>query len=370
MARANSTTRTVAWVIYPGVQILDLTGSLDVFTTAARLAQQPRRGVARRPPYDCRVVASEPGPVQLAGLQVVAEGSWRDLDSVDTLIIPGAADPLLGRESRFIDWLQRIRPKARRVCSVCTGALILAQAGLLEGRRATTHWESLSKLRRHRGVRVDDDALFVRDGSIYTSAGISAGIDLALALIEEDLGRGLAMETARELVVFLKRPGGQSQFSTQLMAQCSDAPRIDAVIDWLREHLTDDLRVERLADRAGMSPRNFARVFARQLGHPPARFVELARLEVARQRLEESDASLEEVARDAGFGSLERMRRSFERHLRLRPSDYRRLHANEPARRSHPRRQTPVPIERRRVADESTRPQRAGTGAGGRRSNR
>ena len=316
-------TREVVTFAYRWAQLLDITGPLEVFTTASRLHLRDHPDQA--PLYRTGLVSFSAGPVTVSGgIQLVAERSYRDLESTDTLLVPGAESVRRMLVPEVFDWLRAMVPTTRRLCSVCTGALILAEAGLLKGRRATTHWESCAELQSYDEVEVEGDSIYVRDGDVYTSAGITAGIDLALALVEEDHGRALALATARELVVFLHRPGGQSQFSTQLMAQIEAGEGFDELLPWIYDHLDQDLRVEALAERVHMSPRNFARVFRRRIGMTPARLVELARLEAARRQLEESDVPLKTVARDSGFGTVERMRRSFTRHLKVRPSDYRR----------------------------------------------
>jgi transcriptional regulator GlxA family with amidase domain len=212
----------------------------------------------------------------------------------------------------------------RRLGSVCTGAFILAAAGLLDGRRATTHWRYCAELAAtYPAIIVEPDALHIRDGAVTTSAGVTAGMDLALALLEEDCGRRLALATAREIVAFLKRPGGQSQFSTHLEAQAADLP-VRGLQEWILSSLAQDLSVEALAARTAMSPRHFARVFARETGTTPAKFVERARIEAARRVLESSALSLDVVAERCGFGHQETMRRVFQRHLKVAPQAYRR----------------------------------------------
>ena len=231
-------------------------------------------------------------------------------------------------DDKFLRWLTRIETRTRRLGSVCSGAFFLAEAGLLDGRRATTHWAAADRLARdYPAIDVDPDAIYIKDGHIYTSAGVTAGMDLALALVEEDLGRRIALATARQLVLFLKRPGGQSQFSTQLAAQtrASEAPgNLAELTDWILDHLDADLSIASLASRAAMSQRNFARVFRRAFDVTPAKFVEQARVERARVLLEERDQTLDQIASHTGFGSSERMRRSFARQLRVVPDQYRR----------------------------------------------
>ena len=217
----------------------------------------------------------------------------------------------------------------QRLGSICTGAFLLAAAGLLDGRRAATHWKWTKELaRRFKKITVDAEPIYIRDGNIYTTAGVLAGMDLALALVEEDLGPQIALEVARELVMYMRRAGGQSQFSTALALQTSDRKQIEELRCWAADHLCSDLRVENLADRAGMSPRNFARVFAKETGITPARFIEKIRVESGRRRLEESRDDLEKIARDCGLGSVQGLRRSFLRVLRVAPSEYRRRFSN------------------------------------------
>jgi transcriptional regulator GlxA family with amidase domain len=207
---------------------------------------------------------------------------------------------------------------------VCTGAFLLARAGLLDGRSATTHWAACAALaRNYPTVHVDPDPIFVRDGNVYTSAGVTAGIDLALALVEEDLGAAAALEVARNLVLFVRRPGGQAQFSATLAGQAAVRPGIRELQAWISEHLDADLSVPALAERAFMSPRNFARVFAQQVGSTPGAFVESVRVERARTLLETTDLQVEEIARACGFGTVETMRRAFGRRVRVSPSEYR-----------------------------------------------
>ncbi|MFL5908454.1 MAG: GlxA family transcriptional regulator, partial [Solirubrobacterales bacterium] len=214
--------------------------------------------------------------------------------------------------------------RSRRVTSVCSGAFLLARAGLLEGRTVTTHWASTAELaRRHPELRVDPNPIFVRDGNVWTSAGVTSGMDLSLALVEEDLGRDIAVEVARWLVLFLQRPGGQAQFSTHLSAQLAERQPLRELQAWIADNLDADLRVEALAERAAMSPRNFARFFHRETGITPAAYVEELRVERARQLLEESDESIELVSSRCGFGTPETMRRAFARRVGAAPADYR-----------------------------------------------
>ncbi|HUI16524.1 MAG TPA: GlxA family transcriptional regulator [Alphaproteobacteria bacterium] len=325
--------RRVGFVIFPGFQLLDLTGPLAVFDAASRLGgREPSRGAFA---YPSLVLAATAGAVKSsAGLEVTATGSYGGgAEELDTLVVVGGEGSRRAAEdAALIAWLRAMAPNVRRLGSICTGAFVLAAAGLLDGRRATTHWASCSALAsRYPAIDVDADAIYVRDGKFFASAGVTAGMDLALALVEEDCGRALALAVARWLVMFVKRPGGQSQFSAQLAAQGAAAPAIVRLQEWALAHLADDLSVPALAARAAMSGRNFARVFLSETGATPGDFVENARLEAARRLLEESDHALERVAREAGFGNADRLRRAFLRRLGVTPLDYRRRFRFSPA---------------------------------------
>jgi len=315
----------IAMAVYPGVQVLDVTGPLEVFANAnRRLDQAGDRRAAR---YALEIAARAAGPVRTtSGIELVATRAFGDVrGALDTLLVAGGdgvADALRDRE--LVAFVRRRARHARRVASVCTGTFLLAEAGLLDGRRATTHWAACARLAaRHPGVRVESDPIFVRDGKYWSSAGVCAGMDLALALVEQDHGRELALTVARHLVLFLKRPGGQSQFSAELAAQATEHDAIRGVQAFAREHLARRLDVRALAKRAAMSPRNFARVFAREVGETPARWIERARVEAARRLLEESAASVDEVAARCGFASTEVLRRAFLRRVRVSPAAYR-----------------------------------------------
>jgi transcriptional regulator GlxA family with amidase domain len=314
-------------VVYDAANTVDAVGPLEVFAAASMLL------VAKgRPPAYENVVVSATGETVAtsSGVRLVADRHYADFDErVDTLLVAGGDPTRVLQDTRFVRWVAARKSRVRRLGSVCSGAFVLAAAGLLDGRRATTHWSATDLLvRLFPRVDVDPDAIYVKDGDIYTSAGVTAGMDLALALVEEDHGRTLALEVARQLVLFLKRPGGQRQFSTILAAQSAPEGNLGALSDWLLEHLGDDLRVEELARRAAMSPRNFARVFVRELGTTPAKFIERARVERARLSLERGDRGVEAIAYECGFGNAERMRRTFRRHLGVVPQDYRRVFEN------------------------------------------
>lgn len=312
-------------LVFPDFQPLDAVGPLEVFAAANDAVRQARAGAGRA--YDLLLVAREAGPVSGAsGYALVApQGIGQVRGALDTLLVVGGWGTRAAlREAALVGWIRRRARQARRVASVCTGAFLLAEAGLLDGLRVTTHWSACEALqRRHPSLRVDPDPIWIREGRIWTSAGVTAGMDLALALVEEDLGREVALAVARRLVLFLKRPGGQSQFSAQLARQMAAREPLRELQAWIAEHPEADLSVERLAARVGMSPRHFARVFAREVGATPGRFVEEARVEAARRRLEEGGDGVEAVAAAVGFGTGETMRRAFLRVLGVGPAAYR-----------------------------------------------
>ena len=315
--------RRMLFVAYEGMGLLDLTRPLTVFWSASRfLEQQGRHGYARH------TVSLDGGPVLTAeGVTIdTAPISQLDAAGIDTIVIPGALDmaPTLA-DRRLVDWLVTNAPKARRTASLCAGAFLLAEAGLLDGRRAVTHWASCELLdQRYTTLTVEPDAIFVQDGPIWTSAGVSAGIDLSLALVQEDCGREIAMQVARQLVIYMKRPGGQSQFSELLQSQTLTSTAFENLNLWISNNLSDErLNVDLLAERVGMSPRNFARNYTAKTGRTPAKAVEVFRLEAARRRLEDTEQGVDRIARSCGFGDEERMRTTFQRHLAISPCDYR-----------------------------------------------
>jgi transcriptional regulator GlxA family with amidase domain len=341
-ARLNGM-RTVLMVLFDQVQSLDVTGPLEVFTGAN--AWQASRGGA--PAYDIRTASLGGRAVRTSsGLRLTPDGDLRDQQaprrgqpgpgrlssnqpspgqlSPDLLIVPG------GEGSRRPDpeltaWLRSHGRQAGRLVSVCTGAFLLAEAGLLTGRRVTTHWAYCGALAaRYPEITVEPDPIFVRDGNVATSAGVTAGIDLALALVEDDLGREAALDIARHLVVFLRRPGNQAQFSAQLAGQLASREPLRDVQRWIAEHPAADLSVESLARAASLSPRQFARAFAAEVGLSPGRYVDQVRLEAARCRLEDTADGVEQTARSCGYGTPEAMRRAFVRALGVSPGEYRR----------------------------------------------
>jgi len=309
-------TRAIGVLIYSDFQLLDAAGPIAVFETAARKSTLPA--------YRLRVMAHTAGPVtSSSGAQLTAE-SFAD-DPIDTLIVAGG---LGTREAsacpETLGFIRAANRRARRTASVCSGAFILAAAGLLDGRRATTHWSRATELARaYPQVHVEPDRIFVRDGAIWTSAGVTAGVDLALALVADDLGEAVAKRAAQQLVVYYRRPGGQSQFSALLEADRAGS-RFSPVLAWARERLSGRLSVDRLADRAAMSPRHFARAFAAETGMTPAKAIERLRLEAAREQVESGAEPIEGVAACTGFGDPERMRRAFIRAFGQPPQALRR----------------------------------------------
>jgi len=310
-------------LLYPGCQSLDVTGPFEVFAGANRY----QRSLGKLPAYELSLRARSREVTCEGGLQLIAEaGLKRSTGKLDTLLIPGGfGSDDAERDAALIGAVRRLAAKARRVASVCTGAFVLAAAGLLEGRRATTHWAFCERLaQRYPSVRVDADPIFVRDGRIYTSAGVTAGIDLALALVEADLGRDTALTIARWLVLFLRRPANQRQFSAQLRGQMAERDALRRVQGYIADHLDGDLRVESLADLAAISPRHFARSFKAEVGLTPARYIAQLRLEAARRQLEEGHQSIERIATACGYGTTETLRRTFLRELKTAPREYRR----------------------------------------------
>ena len=310
---------------YPDAQILDVVGPLEVFSRTTRwLRDHGRKGPDA---YSVEIIGLTRGAFRTSsGLRLYAARGFQSVrNGIDTLMIAGGIGTAAALKNRaLLRWVTAQTGRVRRVASVCTGAFVLAEAGLLKGRRATTHWGYCGRLgERYPDVQVEPDALFVREGSIATSAGVTAGMDLALALVEEDHGRDVALQVARELVMFLRRPGGQSQFSAQLQAQMAGKEPIRDLQAYIVEHPEADLSVPALARRVAMSPRNFARVFTREVGTTPARFIARTRVETARRLLEDGPADLEAVCAKSGLHSPEVMRRTFLRVLGIPPSRYR-----------------------------------------------
>ncbi|GET23245.1 GlxA family transcriptional regulator [Prolixibacter denitrificans] len=340
----NTPVKHIVILASPNTSLLDVTGPMEVFAKAKQYLPE----FTDQPPfvYQLHVVTNtrELQVTTSTGLPIGCESTLFDISyPIDTLLIAGYTTGLQLLDQRIeadelpphisdvspgketVHWLRTHWKNIRRIGSVCTGAFLLAEAGILDGREATTHWHRCQLMATmYPEVKVNPDPIFVKDGPVYTSAGISTGMDLALSLVEEDYGRDVALYVARMLVLYLKRPGNQSQFSVVLAQQEVDYNPIQTIIDWIPEHLNDSLSVEKLAEQASMSPRNFSRVFARKTGITPARYIEKVRVETARRRLEESNLTLDEISGECGLGSADTLRRLFLRHLKTSPSAYRR----------------------------------------------
>jgi len=324
--RVRGASRKVALVGFEGFQILDIAGPLEVFTKAGHYLPQPGPSPFR---YDL-IVASPGGGViaSNSGLQIAGTRAIGDLDEdLDTIIIAGGSEAALRRvaaDGDLLTWIAERAPRTRRVASVCTGAFLLGASGLLDGRRATTHWSATTLLASlFPKAEVIPDAIFLGDGHIHTSAGVTAGIDLSLAFVEQDCGPVIALNTARELVLYLRRVGGQSQFSATLAAQAKAVDGLRDLLAWISEHPADDLSIPHLAERAGMSERTFGRAFSAETGMTPARYVELVRLDRAKLLLETTKWPLARIADRSGLGSAATLARAFRRRLGITPEDYR-----------------------------------------------
>lgn len=316
-------THRVVMLAYPQAQVLDITGPLEVFARTSRWLRD-HRGV-RTPAYSIELVGPRAGLFETSGgIQLLATRRYSAVRRVDTLLIAGGigyADVM--RDAAIIRWIRRQFARVERLGSICTGAILLAKTGLLDGKHATTHWAYFEKLARAaRSVHLETDALYVRSGKLYTSAGVTAGMDMALAMIEDDWGKATALAVAQELVMFLKRPGGQSQFSRFLAAQQHDDAfgRLEL---WILDHLDADLSVDSLAAHMNMSPRHFARLFAHRVGVTPAAYVRRVRVEEARRRIEDGVPALKDVARRCGLTDAQMLRRAFRSSLRVTPTEYR-----------------------------------------------
>lgn len=332
--------RRVLMIAYPEVQILDITGPLEILAGVNDARRNPRSWAPEGyrpkpgedgPAYELVIAAEKAGPFRTtSGMQLVADVAFADLTDewlagIHTLMVPGGdgttqamSDPVI------LDIVARAGAQAERVTSVCTGTFVLARAGLIDGRRVTTHWNVAHVLARmFPTLTVDADSIYVRDEHVWTSAGVTAGMDLALALVEEDCGRDMALAVARRHVLFMIRPGGQSQFSAQLVAQHAAKGRIGDIAQWVLDNVGEDLSVPALAARANMSERTLARAFVSETGLTPGRFVEVARVEAARRYLEETGDDTETIAWACGFSSAEQMRRAFHRRVGVSPADYR-----------------------------------------------
>jgi transcriptional regulator GlxA family with amidase domain len=308
-------------LIFPQAEVLDITGPHEVFSMALGFQQQRKSSNL----YEVFLISKNLKPVEMSsGMKLVPDYQFKDCPlPIDTLIVPGSEfiEQVLD-DVDFIDWIKKQSKKVRRLVSICTGAFFLAKAGLLDGKKVTTHWGFCPLLQKtYPNLKVVSDAIYIKDGDTYTSAGITAGMDLSLALIEEDVGKDLAMSVARKLVLFYKRPGGQNQFSEFILSQSNS--HFKDLIDWIIDHLSEELSINKLAEKASMSPRNFTRQFKKELGVTPAKFIEHLRLRQARMLLENKVSALKSVANQCGFKSEEQMRRAFQRELCVTPQEYR-----------------------------------------------
>lgn len=325
-----NTPRHIVLLAHEGMNMIDLSGPLQAFTTASRVAAEREgdAGTARTVPLYQVTVASAHGGLVTTGpglaVMTVALAALPAVP-VDTLIAPGGSmTDAYPRQPELVAWIKANAAGARRVCSVCTGAFLLAAAGVLDGKQVTTHWEWAGRLHQaFPAVAVNPEPIFIQSGKVWTSAGVTAGIDLTLALIEADVGHRIAIATARQMVMFLKRPGSQSQFSVPLAAQSKDRSGFAELHAWIAANLSGDLRVEALARRVNMTPRTFARIYVAQIGRTPARTVEAMRIEAACRALEETDLPLKRIATDTGHGEEQNLRRVFQRQLGVSPAQYR-----------------------------------------------
>ena len=328
--------RRIAIFAYQGVEVLDIGGPIEVFAFANLILQL--QGLTQEPAYITEILAEEAGAVTtLSGMQIIADKAYLEAsDDIDTLFIAGGFIPAnffpnislfnenVFKQPIFLAWLRLMSKRVRRLASVCTGAFALAECGLLNGRKATTHWDFCQRLSKDFPyIQVEPNQIFIQEDNIYTSGGITSGIDLALSLLEEDWGHDIALAVARYLVVYLKRPGGQSQFSNYLISEAAYRPDLRALQTYIMTHPAKDHRVEALATRMCMSVRNFSRLFTSQTGTTPAKYVEMVRIDAARHYLENTDLAIEIIAEKAGFFDPERMRRSFLRQLGVNPKTYR-----------------------------------------------
>jgi transcriptional regulator GlxA family with amidase domain len=313
--------RSVIFVVVPPVDELDLVGPIQVFSAANRLVHKTV--------YKVEIVTNaKEMRVQGEGglLSFAAQGRFQDVrGKVDSILLVCGLATRAARDPALFAWLRKMAPAVRRLGAVCVGSFLLAEAGVLNGKRATTHWKFGRELARpYPQLHVEFEPIWVKDGNVYTSAGISAGIDLALGWVEEDCGGRISHEIAREFVLFLRRPGGQTQLSASLSAQASEMKVIQELQVWIAENLQNNLRIQTLADRAAMSVRNFERVFMRELGKTPAHYVLQVRAEAARRQLERTDQGLKQIAATCGFSSADSMRRAFLRSMGITPDKYRR----------------------------------------------
>lgn len=314
--------KQVEFYLYDGVVSLDVSGPLEVFYAATTLLHN---GGRTGHGYDAIFSSSVPGPVRTSsGLTMIAD-SQAGSHSPDIFVVPGGlVAESVSEDPAILETVKKAAARAERIVSVCSGAFILAACGLLDGRKVTTHWLVSDRLaRRYSSLKVDPDAIYIQDGNISTSGGVTAGIDLALAIVEDDFGPELAMEVARMLLLYRRRPGNQSQFSAPLAMQMRSGSRFSGLIHWMEQNLDRKLTVDELAEQANMSPRTFSRIFPSETGFSPSRFVEQLRIDRARELIESGADSLDTVAQESGFGREERLRRAFQRRLGVSPAQYR-----------------------------------------------
>jgi transcriptional regulator GlxA family with amidase domain len=318
-------TRRVAVLALPGMNLTTLAGPVDVFALASTLLS--RTGVRHSPAYELQLLTLDASPLATAsGLPIGGGTPWKQASfPIDTLLVVAGRDEAQSRiDPELLTWLRTRAKDTRRLGSICAGAFVLAEAGILDGRPATTHWQLAGTLAsKYPKISVDGDRIYTQDGNIWTSAGVSAGVHLALAMVEEDHGHALTLQIARRMVLFMRRGSGQRQFSSQLAAQAADRHPIRDLIAWVSENLNQDLSVPALARRAGMSERNFSRVFTQQVSITPARFVARLRTEAAKAKLAETGDKLEAVAESAGFGDGETLRRHLRNQAEESPPPYR-----------------------------------------------
>jgi len=346
--KSASAPRRIAMLAFPDVQVLDVMGPLEVFSRASRWLRDS--GQRQDQVYTVEIIGLKRGTFRTSsGLRLHADHAIAQVGrGLDTLLVAGGVGVAdYRRNAPLLRWLRGQARHVRRLGSICTGAFLLAEAGLLKGCRATTHWHHCEEFARDfPDVALESDRIYVRTGSIYTSAGVTAGMDLALALVEEDFGRDAALATARELVLFLKRPGGQAQFSAQLAVQLAEHEPLRDLLAYVQEHPEADLGVEALARRVAMSPRHFARVFTAQVGMTPGRFVTTVRVETARRLLEETSQSLEAVCAGCGLGTPESLRRAFLKAVGIPPGQYRERFNPAPAAPAIPRHAAPSTLRK------------------------
>lgn len=317
--------RHIVMLAFPDCELIDVTGPMSVFSFANIALKHS--GISKEPLYDLSVVAEQEGPVRTySGLSIHADRSYDSLtEGIDTLLIAGGlnVDGAMYDE-KIQRWLRQLLPYVKRMGSICTGAFVLAESGLLDNRNATTHWLFCERLaKKYKQVRVDPEKIYVRDGNMYTSGGVTSGIDMALNLVEEDWGWDVAAGVARAMLIFMRRPGGQSQFSAYVVNEAKTRKDFRELQAYIVSNPDADLSVEKLAERMSMSPRNFSRIFCHEVGLSPAKFVDRIRLEAARNMILQTDLPVEAVSSRCGYNSSEQMRRSFYRILNVSPNEYR-----------------------------------------------